>query len=398
MSFGKVSRRVNSVSPFYVMDLMARAKKLEKSGRHIIHMEVGEPDFSTPQPIIEAAKHFLDAGNVRYTTAQGLPELREKIAEYYWQEYNVRVPMERIFITPGASGALTVALATLLDDGDDVLMADPGYPCNSNLVTLFGGKAKTIPVGDNDGFQLSGKHITDAWSPATRGVMIASPSNPTGTMVSVDQLKGIVKATHQQNGFLISDEIYHGLVYQQRAVSVLEISDDVFVLNSFSKFFGMTGWRVGWLIVPDYAIDAATRLMQNLYISAPTPSQYAALAAFNDDTRVILAQRRDEFKQRRDALYNGLKELGFVIDNKPQGAFYIYADCRAFTNDSYTFALELLDKAGVAATPGKDFGSHQPEKYIRFAYTTSMASITQGLERIKVFLDDNKQRLKVGGS
>jgi len=390
MNIGKVSKHVESISPFYVMDIMARANELEESGRDIIHMEVGEPDFSTPQPIIDAAQRFLAVGDVRYTKAQGLPLLREKIANFYRQEYQLEVSAERIFITPGASGALTVALASLLDSGDEVLTCDPGYPCNNNIVTLFGGKAKPIAVDADQNFQLTGTAITEAWTAATRGVMIASPSNPTGTMLSHSQLNDIVQTVNKHNGFLISDEIYHGLVYGQRAISALEISDDVFVLNSFSKFFGMTGWRLGWLIVPDYAVAAANRLMQNLYISAPTHSQYAALAAFNDDTRVILEQRRDEFEFRRDMLYEGLKELGFVLIDKPEGAFYIYADCRAFSEDSYAFSLQLLEEAGVATTPGKDFGISSPERYLRFAYTTSGARIEEGLRRLKTFLMRNR--------
>jgi len=387
MNFGKVSKRVENVFPFYVMDIMARAKALEEQGQNIVHMEVGEPDFPTPQPILEAAQHFLEAGDVHYTKAQGLPALREKIAEYYRNEYQVDLSLERIFITPGASGALTIALASLLDEGDEVLTCDPGYPCNNNIVTLFGGKPKPVVVESKHNFQMSGQSIAKAWSSTTRGVMIASPSNPTGTMVNFDQLQSIVQTVREREGFLISDEIYHGLVYEQRAVSALEISDDVFVLNSFSKFFGMTGWRLGWLIVPEYAVSAANRLMQNLYISAPTPSQHAALAAFDEGTRVILQQRRNEFKCRRDMLYEGLKALGFVMIDKPQGAFYIYADCGAFTDDSYVFALELLEKGGVATTPGKDFGSSDPERYLRFAYTTSIARIEEGLSRIKAFLE-----------
>jgi len=387
MNFGKVSKRVENVFPFYVMDIMARAKALEEQGQNIVHMEVGEPDFPTPQPILEAAQHFLEAGDVHYTKAQGLPALREKIAKYYRNEYQVDLSLERIFITPGASGALTIALASLLDEGDEVLTCDPGYPCNNNIVTLFGGKPKPVVVESKHNFQMSGQSIAKAWSSTTRGVMIASPSNPTGTMVNFDQLQSIVQTVREREGFLISDEIYHGLVYGQRAVSALEISDDVFVLNSFSKFFGMTGWRLGWLIVPEYAVSAANRLMQNLYISAPTPSQHAALAAFDEGTRVILQQRRNEFKCRRDMLYEGLKALGFVMIDKPQGAFYIYADCGAFTDDSYVFALELLEKGGVATTPGKDFGSSDPERYLRFAYTTSIERIEEGLSRIKAFLE-----------
>jgi len=390
MNVGKVSKRVENVFPFYVMDIMARAKALEEQGRNIVHMEVGEPDFATPKPILKAAQRFIDTGDVHYTKAQGLPSLREKIAEYYRDEYQVDLSTERIFITPGASGALTVALASLLDTGDEVLTCDPGYPCNNNIVTLFGGKPKPVVVESRDNFQMTGESIAQAWTDATRGVMIASPSNPTGTMINYDQLKSIVQTVRGHEGFLISDEIYHGLVYERRAVSALEISDDVFVLNSFSKFFGMTGWRLGWLVVPEYAVSAANRLMQNLYISAPTPSQHAALAAFDEDTRVILHKRRDEFKCRRDLLYKGLKSLGFVMIDKPQGAFYIYADCRAFTDDSYEFALELLEKGGVATTPGKDFGFNHPERYLRFAYTTSIERIEEGLSRIKTFLEAQK--------
>jgi aspartate/methionine/tyrosine aminotransferase len=387
MNVGKISKRVSSVSPFYVMDVMSRAKTLESMGRDIVHMEVGEPDFSTPQPIIDAGIEFLKKGDVHYTKAQGLPALREKISEFYRHQYQVSVSPERIFITPGASGALTVALATLLDSGDEVITADPGYPCNSNLVTLFGGNPEKLAVSAKEDYQLDAKSISEAWSSATSGVMIASPSNPTGSMIGREALEGIVDVIDEKGGFLISDEIYHGLVYAERAVSALEFSDQVYVLNSFSKYFGMTGWRLGWLIVPEQATSAANRLMQNLYISAPTHSQYAALAAFNDETKQILLDRKSEFEKRRDVLYDGLQSLGFIMQGKPDGAFYIYADCSAFATDSYAFPLELLEEAGVAVTPGLDFGDNSPERYLRFAYTTSIEQIEIGLERIKQFLE-----------
>lgn len=386
MNIRKISRRVERVSSFYVMHLMAKAKELEEAGRDIVHMEVGEPDFPTPAPIIKAAKFFLDTGNVHYTRAQGLPALCEKIAAYYQQEYNVDVSPERIFITPGASGALTIALSTLLDEGDEVLSCDPGYPCNANLVKLLGATMQAVRVDQRCGFQLTANAIEQSWSTLTRGVMIASPSNPTGTLMASEQLKGVVNKVAEKGGFLISDEIYHGLVYGQRALSALEFSDDVFVINSFSKFFGMTGWRLGWLIVPEHAVSAAHRLMQNLYISASTPSQHAALEAFGSETRETLHARRDEFERRRDVLYDGLKNLGFIMPSKPQGAFYIYVDCSVFTDDSYSFALALLEQGGVAVTPGKDFGSTNPERYLRFAYTTSMERIELGLDRMKLFL------------
>jgi len=387
MVFKKISERIEQVSSFHVMEVMARAKSLESLGREIVHMEVGEPDFPTPQPIIDAGISFLEVGDVRYTKAQGLPALRERITEHYQSQYNVYVNADRVFITPGASGALTVALASLLDVGDEVLVADPGYPCNSNLVALFGGTTKFVEAPVDSNFQLNATSIKESWGETTRGAMIASPSNPTGTMLDENDLRYLVKVVQEKKGFLISDEIYHGLVYEDRAISALEFSDDVFILNSFSKFFGMTGWRLGWLIVPEYAISAANRLMQNLYISAPTHSQYAALAAFDDLTQTIIEERRIEFKRRRDVLYDGLKALGFGLQNKPQGAFYIYADCSAFTHDSQQFALDLLEQTGVAITPGIDFGCNKPERYVRFAYTTSLESIEKGLERIKSFLD-----------
>ena len=377
---------MGEVSSFHVMEVMARAKTLEEQGRDIVHMEVGEPDFPTPKTIIDAGIEFLNKGDVHYTKAQGLTALRYKIAEFYQRQYGVFLSAERIFITPGASGALTVALATLLDQGDEVLIADASYPCNSNLITLFGGNPMAVNAPSANNFQLDAGIVADAWGVDTRGVLMASPSNPTGTMIDRQHMDELVQLISRRQGFLISDEIYHGLTYEEPAVSALEFSEDVFVLNSFSKFFGMTGWRLGWLVVPEYAVVPTNRLMQNLYISAPTHSQYAALAAFNDNTQRILLQRRDEFKRRRDILYEGLIELGFVIDGKPQGAFYIYADCSALTDNSHAFVLELLEKGCVATTPGIDFGQNEPERYIRFAYTTSVEQIELGLERIKGFL------------
>lgn len=382
----KVSSKMEKITSFHVMEVMSRAKALESQGRNIIHMEVGEPDFTTPQPIIDQGVRFLQTGEVHYTEAQGLLILRKKIAAYYLKQYQVVVPPERIFITPGASGALTIALAAVLEHGDEVLMADPGYPCNSNLTALFGGCPKAINVSVEDDFQLTAERVLEHWGTRTKGVMLASPSNPTGNIIPAKNLARLVKVIEQKSGFLISDEIYHGLVYDQPVVSALSFFDQAFVINSFSKFFGMTGWRLGWLIVPEYAINAANRLLQNLYISAPSHSQYAALAAFDEATQQVLLQRRDEFKHRRDVLYAGLIELGFVIPHKPHGAFYIYADCSNFTENSYAFALELLEKQGVAVTPGVDFGSNEPERYLRFAYTTSIDRIEEGLQRIKAFL------------
>lgn len=382
----KISARAKKINQFHVMRVMSRAKALEQEGQDIIHMEVGEPDFSTPKPVIEAAKDFLDKGNVHYTEAKGLLALRQKISQFYKKQYGVLIDEEQIFITPGASGALSLALATVLDKEAEVLIADPGYPCNENLISLLGGKAKKLAVDAVNGYQLSGQLIGREWGEATTGVMLASPSNPTGTMVSAEQMQEIIDSTEQKNGFLISDEIYHGLVYGKQANSALNFTDNAYVINSFSKYFGMTGWRLGWLVVPQAAIGTATKLIQNLFIAAPTHSQYAALAAFEEQTLGILEQRREAFRLRRDTLYEGLKKLGFIIPVKPEGAFYIYADCTNFSNDSFQFSLDLLEQAGVAVTPGIDFGLNKPEQYCRFAYTTSLQRIEEGLRRIEKFI------------
>jgi aspartate/methionine/tyrosine aminotransferase len=386
----KISTQAEQIKAFHVMSVMSRAKALEASGREIVHMEVGEPDFATPQPVIEAGKAFIETGNVHYTEAKGLLLLREKLADFYKKKYAVTVSPERFFITPGASGALSVALASLLNTGDEVLIADPGYPCNANLISLYGGYAKSVDVFAADDYQLNADIVTRAWNENTKGVMFASPSNPTGTLIGSESMSELINAVAYKQGFLISDEIYHGLVYGERAVSALEFSDDVFVLNSFSKFFGMTGWRLGWLIVPEAVVETANKLMQNLFIAAPTHSQYAALAAFEESTQLILEQRCDEFEKRRDVLYKGLQSLGFKMLSKPSGAFYLYADCSEMTDDSYTFALDLLETSGVAVTPGIDFGKNQPERYIRFAYTTSLEQIHKGLSRIKGYLEKQK--------
>lgn len=383
----RLARRTSEISSFHVMELLRRAKELEALGRDVIHMEIGEPDFATPQPVVDAGLKHIRTGEVKYTPAAGLPELREKIARYYRQRYGITVDKARIFITPGASGAFLLALGTSLNPGEDVLMADPCYPCNSNFVHLFGGHARTVPVDASSRYQLTAEMIRQHWMPATKGALIASPSNPTGTMITPQALKSAVQAVSDLGGCFYSDEIYHGLEYGEKAATALEFSQDVFVINSFSKYYGMTGWRVGWLVVPDEFVEAVEKLAQNIFISTPAHSQYAALAAFDELTLKELERRRVEFGERRDFLYENLLRLGFVIPCKPEGAFYIYANCAHFTDDSFKFALDFLEAEAVAITPGKDFGSHEAHHYLRFAYTVSIDRMAVAIERLEKFIN-----------
>jgi len=378
--------RTENITPFHVMSVLERAKQMVAQGHDVIHMEIGEPDFPTPAAIVKAGLQSISAGQVKYTPAAGLPELREKIAGFYQQRYGVSVAKQNIFVTPGASGALLLALAASLNTGEELLMADPCYPCNSNFVRLFDARAKTIPVDASSGYQLNAGHIREHWTDASKGVLIASPANPTGTLIDDVQLGRCIQTVDGLGGCFYSDEIYHGLVYDRPATSALQYGSQVFVINSFSKYFGMTGWRVGWLIVPDEFIDATEKLAQNIFIATATPSQYAALAAFDQDTLVELEHRREVLAKRRDYLYGHLQRLGFDIASKPEGAFYIYANCAKFTDDSHQFALALLAAEAVAVTPGKDFGNHLAHQYIRFAYTQPIERMAVAMERLEHFL------------
>ncbi len=383
----QLAERNTDISSFYVMELLRRAKQLEAQGVDVIHMEIGEPDFPTPPTIVNAAIKHIQTGEVKYTPAAGLPELRKKIAGFYQQRYGVTIDEQRIFVTPGASGAFLLALGVSLNPNEELLMADPCYPCNSNVATLLGCKTKTIPVDACTDYQLTAKHIKDHWTCATQGVLIASPSNPTGTLISPEELKQAIQAVNSLGGCFYSDEIYHGLVYDNQATTALAFSDEVFVINSFSKYFGMTGWRIGWLIVPNEFIEATEKLAQNIYIATSTASQYAALAAFDENTLTELENRRAEFAARRDFLYDNLLNLGFEIPVKPAGAFYIYVNCKKFTDDSHQFALDFLEAEGVAITPGLDFGSHEAHHTLRFAYTTSITKMTIAMQRLERFIN-----------
>ncbi|MEW6165391.1 MAG: pyridoxal phosphate-dependent aminotransferase [Pseudomonadota bacterium] len=376
------SRRMEGIAPFHVMELMAKAQALEAQGRDIVHMEVGEPDFPTPEPIIAAAQHFLAGGHVHYTPALGLPRLREAISVHYAARHGVTVAPERIIVTAGASGALLLALGALITPGDEWLLTDPGYPCNRHFVRFLEGVPRMLAVEADTDYQPTPEKVSASWTAKTRGLLVASPANPTGTVIEPTQLTSIWQAVAAHGGTLIVDEIYHGLTYGFDAHTALEISDQIIVINSFSKYFGMTGWRLGWLVVPPGIARDIEKLAQNVYIAPSTPAQHAALAAFAPETTAILEARRAAFRLRRDLLLPGLEKLGFRIATEPLGAFYIYAELGNLSSDSFTLADQLLEHAGVAATPGLDFGTHAPAKHMRFAYTVAEDKLVEGLARM----------------
>ncbi len=381
-----LARRVGHIEPFHVMALLARARELEAEGRSIIHMEIGEPDFPTPQPVCEAGARAIGQGGMFYTPATGMPALRRAIAGFYRSRHGIGIDAGRIIVTPGASGALLLAMAALVNPGDEVLMADPGYPANRHFVRLMDGVPAAIAVGPDSNYQLRSEHLERHWGSRTVAALVATPSNPTGTLIAPDELRAMAQFAAARGGALIVDEIYHGLVYEGEAQTALALGDDLFVINSFSKYFGMTGWRLGWLVAPARYVDALDRIAQNVFLAAPTPSQHAALAAFDPETLALLDARRDEFRARRDCLLPALRELGFGIPQPPQGAFYIYADCSALAADSFVFARDLLEQAGVAVTPGIDFGTHDAHRHVRFAYTRPVAVLREGVARIARFL------------
>jgi aspartate/methionine/tyrosine aminotransferase len=381
------AQRLDVITPFHVMALLARARQLEAEGRSIVHMEIGEPDFVSPDPIIEAGIKALQDGRTHYTPALGLPELRAAIAQHYRERFSVHVDPGRIIVTPGASGALQLIVAALVDPGNEVLLTDPGYPCNRNFIHLYNGVPVTVPVGAADDYQLTAGLLERYWTGKTVAAMLASPSNPTGTVLQRDGLTSLLAAVRKRGGTLIVDEIYQNLCYQYQPWTALELGDDLFVLNSFSKYFGMTGWRLGWLVAPESYVESLDNLAQNIFLAAPTLAQYAALAAFNDDTLAILEQRRQEFQGRRDYLMPALQSLGFEISRVPEGAFYLYADISRFSDDSFAFTNALLEEAGVAITPGIDFGEHRANRHVRFAYTTSLQQLQAGVERISNFIN-----------
>jgi aspartate/methionine/tyrosine aminotransferase len=382
--------RVAGIEPFHVMEVQTAARALEAAGRTVVHMEIGEPDFPTPAPVAGAAQRAIAAGDIYYTSALGIPELRQAIARHYSEHFGVAIAPERVIVTAGSSAALLLVMALLVDRDDEILLADPGYPCNRHFVRVFEGNPVGVPVGPETRYQLSADLIEQAWSQRARGVLIASPSNPTGTQVPPGELRRIADSVARLGGRLIVDEIYLGLTYDGEPQSALSITgrhaDDLFVVSSFSKYFNMTGWRLGWVIVPERHVRDLEKLAQNLYISPPTVSQRAALACFLPETLALLEERRRAFRGRRDFLVPALRELGFGIPVMPTGGFFVYADSSRFAADSQAFCRELLEGVGVAITPGLDFGRHRAGSHVRFAYTIGMAKLEDGVDRLRRFV------------
>ncbi|MCZ6831049.1 MAG: pyridoxal phosphate-dependent aminotransferase [Gammaproteobacteria bacterium] len=378
----RFASRLSDIEPFRVVEVLTRATELEQQGRDIVHLGAGEPDFTTADPIVQAGRQALADGRTHYSQAGGIPQLREALSRWYQSEYGLVIDPGRIMVTPGASGALLLLSALLLNPGESMLLPDPGYPCNRHFMRLVEGRGDLVAVSAESGFQLDSDLVGLHWSEGTVGALVASPANPTGGVLNREQLRGLSEAVRERSGYLIVDEIYHGLGFGVETPSVLDIDQDAYVINSFSKYFGMTGWRLGWLVAPAAAVPELEKLAQNLFISMSTMAQYAALAAFAPETREILDQRRDIFAQRRDFLLSELLKLGFEVPQCPDGAFYIYANIKRFANDSQQFCLDMLEQHGIAITPGADFGRNRASDYVRFSYTTGMDRIEEAVARM----------------
>ncbi|WER45143.1 pyridoxal phosphate-dependent aminotransferase [Cupriavidus sp. WKF15] len=379
--------RLANIEAFHVMELAKQANELERAGRHIIHMGIGEPDFTAAEPVVRAAEAAMRRGVTQYTGALGIHALREAIAGYYKTMYGLEIPARRVIVTAGASGALLLACAVLVEIGAEVLMPDPSYPCNRHFVAAFDGAARMIPSGPAERFQLTAAQVETHWNERTRGVLLASPSNPTGTSILPEELARILQAVRARQGFAILDEIYQGLSYDAPPVSALSLDDNVVTVNSFSKYFNMTGWRLGWLVVPDALVPDFEKVAQNLFICASAVAQHAALACFEPDAMAIYDERKAEFRRRRDLIVPALESLGLHVPVMPDGAFYVYADCRgvnhAAAGDADKLTQAMLHDAGVVMVPGQDFGPHTARDYIRISYATSRQNIEQAMERLQ---------------
>jgi aspartate/methionine/tyrosine aminotransferase len=382
----RLARRTAQIEPFRVMELVKRARELERSGRSIIHLSIGEPDFTAAPSVVRALEASVEAGRTGYTAALGLHPLRESIARHCGEAHGVDLDPGRVVVTAGASAALLLACCALVDPGAQVLMADPCYPCNRHFVSAFDGVPVTIPVGAASRFQLDARTVAAHWTDAVRGVLLATPSNPTGTSIEFDELAALVDVARARGGFTLVDEIYLDLSFGRQPRSAVALGSDVLVASSFSKFFHMTGWRLGWLVVPPALVDTFEKLAQNLFICPSALAQHAALACFEPEAMAVYRQRRDEFQARRDFIVPALRELGFGVPVEPDGAFYVYIDCSAFGADSSVLAARMLDEAGVAMVPGEDFGRHQPQRHLRVSYATGMAELQEAVSRLRRWL------------
>ena len=376
------ARRAAEIEPFQVMDVLARAQALEAAGRRIVHMEIGEPDFTAPEAVVEAGVRALRDGRTAYTAALGLPRLREAIAQHYARRFSQPLEASRVVVTAGASAGLLLALALYVDPGDENLVPDPGYPGYRHFVRAFEGLARPLALSARSSFQPTLEQVRDAWGPRTKGLLLGSPSNPTGTIADAAELARIAAFVAERGGVLIADEIYQELVYDAPPATALGLPGEVLLVNSFSKYFCMTGWRLGWVVLPPARVRDFEKLAQHFFICAPSAAQHAALEAFTPSTLAVLESRRAEFGRRRDFLVPALERAGLSIPARPGGAFYVYADCAAFGGDARRFVLGLLDDAGVAATPGLDFGAHGTASGLRFAYTRDLADLEEGAARI----------------
>ncbi|MGB2818284.1 MAG: pyridoxal phosphate-dependent aminotransferase [Burkholderiaceae bacterium] len=382
----RIADRTTLIEPFYVMEVVKEAAELAATGRSVIHLSIGEPDFTAPEPVRRAAIAAIERGETQYTSALGLQPLRERIAQWYDTRFGCTVDPGRVVMTAGASGALLLACAALLEREAELLMPDPSYPCNRHFATALGGRARLVPCGPEQRFQLTAADIESNWTLATGGVLVASPSNPTGTSIDPAVLAALIDAVRFRNGFLISDEIYQGLSYGHAPTSALQASDEVVVINSFSKYFSMTGWRLGWIVAPAALVPVLEKLAQNLYICPSTIAQQAAMACFDEASIAVYEERRAEFQRRRDFLLPALDALGFRVPVAPDGAFYVYADISRFADDSFAFVRNLLRATGVCLVPGKDFGRAAPERYVRLSYATSLDRLEEAVERMRRYL------------
>jgi len=389
----KFSSRAERIEPFYVMEVAKAAQALarEVAGTHqpMIFLNIGEPDFTAPPLVQEAADRAVRAGATQYTNALGLEALRERISGWYAQRFGVDVPARRIVVTAGASAALQLACLALIESGDEILMPDPSYPCNRHFVSAAEGQAVLIPTTAEERFQLSAAKVEAAWGPKTRGVLLASPSNPTGTSIAPDELRRIHSVVQARGGITLIDEIYLGLSYDAAySQTALGIDENIISINSFSKYFNMTGWRLGWMVVPDAMVPVVERLAQNLFICASTIAQHAALACFEAESIAEFERRRAEFKARRDYFIPALQSLGLSVPVMPDGAFYAWADCtqaaqKLGVDGSWDFAFELMRRAHLAITPGRDFGTADTQRFVRFSTANSMPQLQEAVARLK---------------
>lgn len=382
----RLAHRTELALPFHAVELFKEANTLAAQGNDIISLGIGEPDFTAPPTVVEALNRAALAGKAQYTAPSGTPELKQAICDYYRTHFNAPVQPDQIMITAGASGALSLATLALINPGDEILMPDPSYPANQNFVLAAGGVSRLIPSTAANRFHLTADDIATHWSAKTRGVLIASPSNPTGASMAKKDLEDLILAVKQRGGFVIMDEIYLGLYYEDKPESALCLDPDLIIINSFSKYFHMTGWRLGWLIAPSSMLPAIEKLAASLAICAPALAQHAALACFEPEAMAIYEQRRLAFKARRDFLLPAFESMGLHVPVIPDGAFYIYADISAHSNDSQDFSHQLLHQAHVAAVPGLDFGPTYAKKMLRFSYSTQMAKLEEAVQRMRKFL------------